>query len=503
MNLSDFFPAQVGAPLTKQKINLLIAALKERILKSIKFRIDPLAQGTLTCSSNGLVRNQFTTPAFAQSNTDSSTQSYLEYILDNFLNPSAELISLSFLPYEDMMINGYIFNQGQPKYVWAIDFADASDYEEKNVIFSIKDASLYFVADGKWVKDNGKLIILNNDKVILRLLNELNAIYTTSFYVPALISSDSNSTLQTADILDTLRYFVKEKPSRLGSLANIGGSDLPSVGGQRQSLGIGCNNNSEGSKTYSPNLVYTNPGNSSIVSQNNAFPYSRTVFSPVNFDIINENFLFLVTPVDDPDVLLDFPFILSDYFLSQFLSINLFNFVLLKQNSFQFPKPNYTAALINSIYYLIDYLRYIYDGTASNDNSCGCNGVSLSIGFSASFSSILATYSVSQSKSNDVLLLGICPAAVGANPVSSGTFAESCQFSNAGTVSSSAGLSGPGFIAVPPNTASSAVASSITSDCLVWKKSFGGFSFEPFFQSTSPACNCHVFLDLFNFLEIK
>lgn len=490
MNLTEFFPVIPGDVFTKQRINLLIAALKERVMKRVKFSAHFNINGIMPTCAGGFLETGFTTVDYCTSNTDASSQEYLDYLIEN--SSGVEGVVFNFLPYEDMLVNGYSFNQSLEKYAWSIDTKPTTGYSEKNVVFFIKEASLYYIKNGAWERDSGKIIVINSDKVMIRLLNEINGIYINSTLLAVSkvgVGAGPNCLTTFPDILDVLLYFKEDKADALGGLAPLTGTVLPS-------------NISGETDTFSPHLVYTSPLTSSIFALNNAVNYSKLISFSTIERAINENYLFVIKQNVEPAVLANFPFIQSDYFLSQLYTF-VARMILYTNNSFQTPKPNYTASLINALYFLVDYLKYGYDNCFGTDGECGCNGVSLSVSDSFSFSTLLVSFVIGGALSNDVLILGSCPAAVGTTLTSSSLVDEPCEF-DTGPVSATASVSGPGFIMSPLNFASNSTHASISSSYMVWKHSIASATIvTPPGVSTDTGAMCEVILNLTDFLEIK
>lgn len=388
MNLSDYFPVERGDAFTKQHFNILLAAMMERHFKMRKF-------------NGGFVSGPSPDPFLvlsANSNSNQNTQDYLAYyyinVVDAFtvVGPGPDDIVYNnpydrfyfiFLPYEDMFVNGYKVNQGQRKYIWDAKLTSTFGYAEKDVVFSIKDACLYFIKEGKWVKDDGKIVVLNNDIIILRFLNFLNLtvrgipIFTTNG-----ASTPWHTTSSRADILDTLYYFKHFRPVQWGGLIeDLDGSDLfPTVVATNFNP-FDCLTATENAHVFSPYLIYSDDKNqkSSIIKEQNTKVYKWQIDSTDKIKDINGNYLFSIQTFFNYNTVTElFPFILEDYWLSYMLNnlpgLDFYaSFILFKNNSFTNPKPSLTASLINAIYYLVDYYKYLPDeaGSGSRETDGG------------------------------------------------------------------------------------------------------------------------------------
>lgn len=518
MNLSDFFPVEAGQVITKQHVNILIAALKERTLKMSKF-----------VSSNSTSLNPFLIAA-ANTNTNDSTQSYLDYFYDNIVNsfdlgvPTHPLQNLvfSWLPYEDMFINGYKVNQNQRKYIWDALLSSTGGYKEKDVVFSIKDASLYFLSDGKWVQDNGKIIMINNDKTLLRILNELNQsvrgmpVFTDG---PDTVFHDTDTS---GDILDTLYYFKNFRDDAFGGkISHLDGAELfPSETALNRSVTICAPATTENAHVLSPYLIYSsldkNNKSSITTKENSQHVYKWRISSTDNLEDINENYIFGIDSKFDPDVVNNlFPFIATDYFLSYILNspalgdVDQSTFILYKNNSYTNPQPNFTASLMNAIYYLVDYYKYLKEGinggdsSGSSDPDLNCFGAQ-----SANYTTILASFSQNGSRQGvrfDCSPI-CCPGTVFCccntinttiQPIGNDClcgFGANSSFVTAGAtvIGDCAGL----------GSVTAITACSLTSDKIVWFNRCQGINFQ-FLQGYNPGASILVFLTMESVLNIK
>lgn len=385
MNLSDFFPLKIGDVLTKQHINILMAAMKERILKKLKFQTSNANNGADAPLNPFLI-------AACQTNTDASTQAWLEYYYTNIVDDfdgfeythKFERFEFLWLPYEDMFVNGYKVNQNKRKFTWDIMLTSTGGYREKDVIFSIKDACLYFLSNGKWTKDNGQIIVFDNNKILLRLINGINIYMTTNESTP-LFTADGQSVLVGADIMDYLYYFKNFRNDALGGITDIDGSDLnPVEKGTSHILQDACFDiETQPANVFSPYLTYSTTEKNTVSSittkENTKNTYKWVVHPPVDIKNINSNYLFVINPITEPSILDTFPFINTDYYFSYMLNnipISSLEaaFVLWVNSAFDDnARPRFTASLINAIYYLVDYTKYMDDrlsginGTSSGD----------------------------------------------------------------------------------------------------------------------------------------
>jgi hypothetical protein len=241
MVLSDFFPVSKSQPIQKEHIHLLMAMIKERVIKLKQYQFPrPLYSAGVPQQPNSTTCPVI--PSFATGASDQNIQDAFEYLLTEAItSPQAEYKTVfTFLPYEDLLVGGFTVNQSQRKYCWDISFATTAGYEDKNIIFSIKEACLYYMSNGSWIKDNNTIPIILGDKILIRILNEVNHIisnvriaqkaivpaetFTIRDEFPSTGTSDYKpATIFFADVLDFAHY-IKNDLS-----ININGTDFGAI----------------------------------------------------------------------------------------------------------------------------------------------------------------------------------------------------------------------------------------------------------------------------------
>lgn len=363
MNLSDIFPLKVGTPLKKRDINILFAALFERKIKRTAFSVA-----------------NFANPAFS-----SPTDVNLEAILTS---DSSVTGWRAFLLYEDLFQNDFQCHENSispivslRRIYWTVDNAIAAPYDNHDVIFSIKDFSLYFKEGGGWVKDTGQIIISNSDTIIIRLLTLANNLR------PARVIFDDTTTIDPTDLLDLGYYLKHEAPSSFGTYP-VSGEDLPDgLSLTRRVLTCDSVETFVAPKTLSPYLIYTNPITSSIYIANNETVYVRNIISNITTSNINKNFLFTASLAQVPE----------DYYLDFFGGAN--PVVAYKEASLFLKKANLTASVMNFLYYIVSFSRFFRDSAfAASTLSPGTATVTSPLAsyfrFASTHSTVIGVYPV-------------------------------------------------------------------------------------------------------------